>query len=458
MQSFLKHIKRYLFVFITTILVIAVVDFLLFAFLLHSTIMPRLSQAAPETVLEEITDTLVLSDGAYSLPDSQKEMLSKNNIWCILLDLDGNAIWEFDLPDEIPHEYSLQDIALMSRGYLQDYPVFIWKHGENLLIAGYPKMSYTKILPNYLQYNTVQKLPFFTISVLGLNILILFFAYYISKRSITKNISPIVDAITQLSYGEQASLSTKGDLAEISESLNRTAAILEKNDKARANWISGVSHDIRTPLSMVLGYADRIAENPAAGNEVQTQAIIIRNQSMKIKELIQDLNLVSKLEYDAQPLTLKPIVPAKLIRSLVVEYLNNGLDEKYTIETDITETGGALTANMDTGLLKRAIENLLQNCIRHNPQGCAIQIRLDSRSEKWSIAVKDNGEGVSQTALANLMNKQHYLDKTDEQTDLRHGLGLLIVRQITSAHNGIMEIESEADKGFSVTLTFPVML
>lgn len=458
MQSYLKHIKRHLLVFVATVFLIAVVDILLYAFLIYGTVTPNLGSSGPAGLLEQTSDMLVLTNDVYSLPDNQKEMLSKNNIWCILVNTEGDVIWEFEVPSEIPHEYSLQDVAFMSRGYLQDYPVFVWEHGENLLVAGYPETSYIKILSNYLPYRTVQILPFYTMGILAFDLLILFFAYYFSKRSIMKNISPIVDAIAKLPSGENAPLKTKGDLAEISDSLNHVSAILERNDKARANWISGVSHDIRTPLSMILGYADRIAENSDASPEIQQQATIIRNQSIKIKGLIQDLNLVSKLEYDTQPITLKPLIPAKMLRSIVAGYLNNDLDERYFIEVDISEASSTLTVNGDIGLLKRAVENLIQNSFTHNPQGCCVCIVLDACSDNWSIAVKDNGKGISLTELINLQNKQHYLDRTAEQSNLRHGLGLLIVRQVVKAHNGTMMITSEAGQGFSVRITIPIDL
>ena len=406
MQSFISSIKRHLFVFIATIVLIIIVDLALYAAMLYGFVLPKYNQIAPNTVLSQTAAALASTGHTYTLSDNQKEVLSENNIWCMLIDTDGNVMWDFELPEEISRTYSLQDIAIMSRGYLQDYPVFVWKYGEDLLVAGYPKISYVKITTNYLPYDVVNIMPIMAVAILLLDTVILFIAYYFSKRNITKNISPIVDAITRLSLGKQTTLKTKGDLAQISDTLNKTAAILEKNDKARANWINGVSHDIRTPLSMILGYADRIAENPLANDDIQEQAAIIRSQSIKIKGLIQDFNLVSKLEYDVHPIVIKLMLPAKLLRNIVAEYLNSGLDKKYSIEIDITEAGNALAISGDAGLLKRAIENLIQNCINHNPQGCNIILHLDVLNCDWSITVSDNGKGVTKSRLTNIQSQQ----------------------------------------------------
>lgn len=82
---------------------------------------------------------------------------------------------------------------------------------------------------------------------------------------------------------------------------------MQKKETARANWISGVSHDIRTPLSMVMGYAGQIEENEALPEADRKKARIIRQQSIKMKNLINDLNLASKLEYNMQPINPVPV-------------------------------------------------------------------------------------------------------------------------------------------------------
>lgn len=115
-----------------------------------------------------------------------------------------------------------------------------------------------------------------------------------------------------------------GELAEklnqTSERLERQKAVIEARDTARTNWIAGVSHDIRTPLSMIMGYAEQLlaAENMDA--EQKKQLGIIRDQGVKIKHLIEDLNLTSKLQYQMQPLRQEEFHPAKLMRQIVLSH------------------------------------------------------------------------------------------------------------------------------------------
>ena len=263
-------------------------------------------------------------------------------------------------------------------------------------------------------------------------------------------------SIKTLSTGKPVDLSIRGELSEIADSVNQASQVLSRQNQARANWISGVSHDIRTPLSMIMGYAQRIAGDHGASGNIQQEAEIIRVQSAKIKDLVQDLNLVSQLEYEMQPLHKEPVRLSKLLRSYAADLLNAGIPEKYSVEMEISKDAETAVIECDVRLVSRAINNLVQNSIHHNPQGCHISLSLDCSSKSVSITVADNGVGLSAEKLRELEEKPHYMESTDERLDLRHGLGLLLVRQIAVAHGGEFKIENTAAQGCKMSLKFPV--
>lgn len=112
-----------------------------------------------------------------------------------------------------------------------------------------------------------------------------------------------------MSEKQPVDLSTRGLLGDLAAGINKTSArlvqqeaALNQRDNARATWIAGVSHDIRTPLSLVMGYASQLEDDPELPLAKREQASIIRRQSERIKTLVSNLNLASKLEYDMQPL------------------------------------------------------------------------------------------------------------------------------------------------------------
>ena len=264
-------------------------------------------------------------------------------------------------------------------------------------------------------------------------------------------------SIKTLSTGKPVDLSIRGELSEIADSVNQASQVLSRQNQARANWISGVSHDIRTPLSMIMGYAQRIAGDHGASENIQQEAEIIRAQSAKIKDLVQDLNLVSQLEYEMQPLHKEPVRLSKLLRSYAADLLNAGISEKHSVEVEISSKAETAVIDCDARLISRAIGNLVQNSINHNPQGCDIFLSLDCSSENVSITVADNGVGMSAEKLRELEEKPHYMESADERLDLRHGLGLLLVRQIVEAHGGTMKIRNGAGGGVKTVLVFTCM-
>lgn len=454
MKSFGTYISKHLASFAAFLLILVLINVILFGVTFYHTVSDDYGESSPHAMLE-MTSAAATTEG---LTDDAIQKLRQYNIWAMYLTPNGECFWTLDMPEEVPHNYNIQDVALFSKGYLEDYPVFIWNTDEGLLVLGYPKDSYMKLTSNYYSIEAIQKLPFYIIGMLGMDALCLFLAYYFSKRRIIQNTAPIVDAIETLADGKPASLHIDGELSEIAGSVNKASLVISRQNQARANWISGVSHDIRTPLSMIMGYAGQIAGNEAANNTIREQAEIVRKHSVKIKELVQDLNLVSQLEYEMQPLHKEQIRLSKLIRSYVAELLNSGISDAYTIEIDIAPEVENAMLECDARLISRAINNLVQNSIKHNPQGCKVQLSLKSTGKTLILAVADNGVGLTPEKLQELKEKPHYMESTDERLDLRHGLGLLLVRQIVEAHGGSIRIDSAPMQGYVVALSFSQLL
>ena len=450
MKAFGKYISKYLLSFFGFALVLLFVNILAFAFTFSGIVSKEYGSASPANMLEAVAADL----SASGISEERSQELEFNHIWAMLLNADGKCDWALFLPEEIPTQYTIQDVAVFSKGYLQDYPVFVREMDNGLLVLGYPKDSFMKLTGNYFPMRAIRIFPLFVTGILAMDILLLFLTYYFSKRKISKSTEPIISSIKGLSAGKPVALSIKGELSEIADSVNQASQVLSRQNQARANWISGVSHDIRTPLSMIMGYAGRIAcDNTASGN-IQQEAEIIRAQSAKIKDLVQDLNLVSQLEYEMQPLHKEPVRLSKLLRSYAADLLNAGIGEKHFIEVEISPDAENALIECDARLISRAIGNLIQNSINHNPQGCTISLRLDCSDSTVSLTVADDGVGLSEEKLRELAEKPHYMESTDERLDLRHGLGLLLVRQIVEAHGGTMEIESAPQNGYKAILTF----
>lgn len=410
---------------------------------------------SPTHLLPCISDELQQTDGQYTLPDDIVALLDQDHAWCMLIDnATGNVIWNYKLPANIPVQYTYGDIAKMARWYLEDYPVFVSARNDGLLVLGYPKDSYWK-LSAYKTIVSVKIDAIGYIAVFFLNIGIVLLLFIFNSRKIEKAVKPILIGIEEIAAGQKTQLAEQGELSEINAKLNHVSKTLKRRDTARANWISGISHDIRTPLSMVLGYSSSLEKNHGLDSDVQEKMTEIRQQAEKIKRLIEDLNLTSKLEYDMQPLRISNIYPVELARQVICEFLDSNLDKKYVFELESDPQCETEFIRGDEVLIKRAVTNLIQNSINHNANGCIITISVSCSEKEITIIVSDNGVGVSAEKLKALNSKTHYMESTDKALHLRHGLGILLVRQIIEAHNGIMRILSEEQKGYETTLIFP---
>ena len=410
---------------------------------------------SPTQLLEAITEDLQQSASSYVLSDNTIAKMEQENVWCMMISNEsGNVLWNYKLPSELPQHYTLGDVAEMTRWYLQEYPVFVSNQSDELLVIGYPKDSFWKISA-YKTFASIKIDILGLVSLFLLNIVIVLILFVHNSRKVEKSIKPILTGIEEISAGKNTQLVEHGELAEINTKLNKVAITLQQRDMARANWISGISHDIRTPLSMVLGYSSSLETNNTLSEEQQEKVAAIRQQAAKIKYLIEDLNLTAKLEYDMQPLRVEKIHLVELARQVVCEFLDSNLDSAFSIDFITDSDSELLYINGDETLLKRAITNLIQNSIGHNPSGCEITVSVSCNNQNATVIIADNGIGISALKLKELNTKTHYMESTDEKLNLRHGLGMLLVRQIVDAHHGVIKIESKPQEGFKTTLTFP---
>ena len=353
MGTFRKYISKYLASFVGLVLLLLCINIAAFGLTFYGVVTKDYVDASPQKMLE----VTAASASLEGISDEASERLRSNRIWAVYLDLNGNTAWEVDAPRNIPEHFTIQDVAVFAKGYLADYPVFIRNTDDGMLILGYPKDSYMKLSSNYLSQRSIAALPFFVMGILAADLAILFLAYYFSKRKILRSTEPIIASIKTLSDGKEVSLTVGGELSEIANSINKASRILSRQNEARANWISGVSHDIRTPLSMIMGYAQRIASDNSTGDQVRHEAEIIKGQSAKIRDLVQDLNLVSQLEYEMQPLHKSPVRLSRLLRSYAAELLNTGLPDRYSIGVEIAPATETISFDCDERLMMRAINN-----------------------------------------------------------------------------------------------------
>ena len=460
MKSIPKLIRRFVGIMTLSIILFVILNVAFFAIVF----VRNTSTFSPWDMADNAAAALQLTDDGYSISDDVMVELKEQNAWAILISNDTRqVVWQTDnLPTNVPMQYTLSDIAELTRGYVDGYPTFTGKAQNGLLVLGYPKDRFWKHTRASWDYNFIANLPKNTIIILAINIVLIFLIYVATNSKLLRSIRPITNGIQDLSSGIPVCIKENGVLFELAEKINKTSEILQKqaeqlrkNETARANWIAGVSHDVRTPLSMIMGYAGQLENSKNLSEVERKKAAVIVKQSNRMKDLINDLNLASKLEYDMQPLTMKQENAISIIRQVIVDFMNMNIDDKFPIQWKSADILSACYINADKDLLKRAISNLIQNSINHNENGCEIYASVDDDNNACKICIEDSGIGASDEQIDRLNNTPHYMVCDTNTTEQRHGLGLLIVKQIIKGHNGEIIIDHSEYGGFKVVLTIP---
>lgn len=358
----------------------------------------------------EVKNALLVTEDGYALTDEMARRLSEKEQWAMLLDGEGQELWSYRKPVELPDSYSRADIARMTRWYLDGYPVWLRIWDDEIMVVGMEK-------------NTVWKYPVeFSISWMD----------YVKRVGLYFLLINIVWIVLLAAFF--------------------TRRFMRNREQARIEWIAGISHDIRTPLSMVMGYADTLEQNGELSEEARQQAAVIRHQSIVMKELIADLNLTSQLEYSMQPLRMEKIRPAQALRSVAAAFLNDDADGNLEIEVEIDAQAEQIMLRADEQLLQRAFRNLILNSIKHGGQSEAVEIGIRMQEERrrfikplrngdrFVICFEDNGAGYSEEVLRRLRDNK----KSDANPNIR---GLEIVKKIVLAHGGKVRFGNREDGG-----------
>lgn len=453
MNTVQRFFRRYIFSTVGIMILFLNVNIVLFLAII---IVGSMSGSDAAFSVSVFSDHIVLQDGKWVADDAALSMLEDQSAWAMLLDEDGDVVWQQDLPENLPHSYTSAEVASFSRWYLEDYPVKIWTRADGcLMVVGYQPGAVVK-------YYFSLEWPYMGVmfggitAVFMINLLLIVFLILRNTRKIERAMTPILQGIQNLSHGKPSHLDEQGELAEINAGLNRAADYMRKKDNTRADWIRGVSHDIRTPLSMVLGYASELEDDSALPQEARKQAGIIRRESEKMRRLIDDLNLTTKLEYALRPVHFKDVDWTELCRQAVSEVLNSGLESRYKIVFNEQQPGRSIHLLGDDGLLRRMLDNLLRNCVTHNPQGCKIVLSVGEKNGCCLCTVSDDGVGIAPEFLKALRRGDDIASTQDSDGKSEHGLGLKLVEQIIEAHRGTISFSSNTPRGLEVKISLPI--
>lgn len=277
-------------------------------------------------------------------------------------------------------------------------------------------------------------------------------SYFISK-SISKPIEKLNKSALKLAQGDFATeFSGKGyrEIEQLSDTLNYTAGELGKAEQFRNELLANVSHDLRTPLTMIGGYAEVMRDIPGENTPENVQVII--DETHRLTDFVNNMLDLSKLKSGIEEIKTETVNVTKLLEGIRERYLSLTKNDGYTIEIQADED---VYVTCDEAKITQAFYNLMDNAVNHTGQDKRIVIRQSSNLKKVRIEITDSGEGISAEQLPYIWDRYYRVDVSHKRSVVGSGgIGLSIVKSVFELHNLKYGVESNNKAGTTFWVEF----
>lgn len=281
-------------------------------------------------------------------------------------------------------------------------------------------------------------------------------------RRIKKQIAEMTEALTDVKNGNgnRRILSAANELTaplayeinDIVSSYENRLSTFRQTEETNRELMTSLSHDVRTPLTTLIGYLDAAQKGVVSGKERDDYIETARRKAHSLKEYIDMLFDWFKLNSNEFAIELQTVEAGELTRDILIDWIPVFEDEQIEYSIDIPEQ--PFLVRLDTDGYMRILNNLIQNTVAHS---CAekIEIALSKKNAHMEIVVTDNGIGIEKEDLKHIFERLYQCDKG--RSEKGSGLGLSIVHQLAEKMNGTISAKSTRGSGTSFTLLFPLV-
>lgn len=242
----------------------------------------------------------------------------------------------------------------------------------------------------------------------------------------------------------------------MAEQLAASTKEREQLERTREEWMTGISHDLRTPLTTIQGYGTLLESGQYEWSKQELEDIgkIIGEKSAYMLSLIEDFSLSFRLKNEASHVDFHLTEMNQFLNSVVSKFIEDITLADY--QFSFTQLNHKLPLPIAKRWFERMIDNLIYNAILHNPPGTAIRVFIEEDLNKWQlkIMIRDNGNGMDDETQKHLFNRYYRGTNTDERIE-GTGLGMSIAMQIAQLHKGEIIVDSEINKGTTVSICIP---
>lgn len=273
-------------------------------------------------------------------------------------------------------------------------------------------------------------------------------------RHIAKPIIGITSNAKQLPQGKYTvdpKTNRYKEAADLNNTLVQAANDIQKADKAKRDLISNVSHDLRTPLTMIGGYGEMMIDLPEEKTDENIQVIV--DETKRLNALVNDLLDMSRLQDGRIVLHKEVFDISALLKTQLQKYDVYRMQEGYTIESELLDT---IYVNADKKRIEQVINNFLNNAVNYGGEAKHIIVREIKKENTVRIEVQDFGEGIDSKDLDNIWDRYYKVDKEHVRVSNGSGIGLNIVKQLLELHGVPYGVKSSKGKGSTFYFEMPI--
>lgn len=395
-------------------------------------------------------------------PDEIAQMMIDRYDWSKLvelqiLDLEGNIIqstsgFPLKVTDYMPSEATEENSKLVyhhSQTKEKVMGVFIPlknKTGETILVLKYIT-SLDKV------DSILYKVFILSIGVLGVFIFIISILSFVFTRTIIDPIEKIIkasDKLAQGNYNARINIDFKDELKVLADSINSMAGEIQASEKLKNEFISSVTHEIRTPLTSIKGWGETILTSDFKNEKEVKQGLnIIVKETERLSYMVEELLEFSKIEAGNFKIYTEACDLVEIVEDVLSIYKGKFTSKKITPVFEHFQD--RLIMTLDSNRIRQVIINILENSYKYSDYNSKIVLKLTEKNDKIVLTIKDYGKGISPENLEKVKDK--FFKGSSKKAG--SGLGLAISNEIMKLHGGSLTIDSILNKETTVTLEFP---
>ncbi|MFJ7973719.1 sensor histidine kinase [Psychrobacillus sp. NPDC096389] len=473
-----KLTRRFLGSVVIIVVIVGIVNtILLFSLLVYRSINNfETEEGSAETFSRTFSQYIELQNDKPVIKEAGLEKLREMNAWIQFLNNKGDQVAAFYTPENLQKEYS--PIELVQTYKYQEEAgttVFVGEAHNFSYLIGVKNKQIGRYVFTYDYDKIFKNINILLLLILIVDIIIALIVGFIFGKKLTGPLHLLIDGIQQLRERRFKKIPIPNgvyedvfrNMNELSLKLNQYEKERNQLDQMREEWISNVSHDMKTPLASIQGYAELMQDNAndLTQQEMKGYTSIINRQSKYMSNLLDDLNLTMRLRNQKLPFHLETVNIVAFIREITIELLN---DQQFSARNvEFVANVEKAVHKVDKRLWKRAIVNFIYNALVHNDEQVVVKIQIDSvypqcgpqqKSSDIStnsayhtqITITDNGRGIPSKDLDQVFER--YYRGTNTTSIHGTGLGLAIARDIIIAHNATVDLTSSENKGTTITI------